>query len=69
MTSTTSSPWGHPVCPTCGGFLPDSCICDPWVPAVDALKAQLAVVVAERRRNYRTQARKIQAAIIAAQES
>lgn len=30
MTSTTkTSPWGHPTCATCGGFLPDSCICSP----------------------------------------
>lgn len=33
MTSTTkSSPWGHPVCSTCGGFLPDSCVCPPSAP-------------------------------------
>lgn len=28
-TTTKSSPWGHPVCATCGGFLPDSCVCPP----------------------------------------
>jgi hypothetical protein len=35
---------------------------------VEALKSELAVVVAERRRNYKTKARKLTAALLAAEK-